>query len=761
VAGRPPVLFASMLPSATSLHLSLGGVGGSLLLAALCATAIVVAVLAYRDTQPELSVTRRWLLTTLRALVLLLVIAMLAEPILLERKDVSIPPGLLLLVDNSGSMAIRSPDGTRRLDEARRLRDQVVADLGQLGGSHRVWVGEGARRLTTSRPAEAMTRSGARGVLGEGTDLPALLLSAAQRHLEDNLAAILLFSDGVSTSQSSPSLAGLGIPVYLVAVGDSLGPADVRLDRVHYPPLAYRNERVEIDAEVAATATSAGSTWTVLSRGDTPVDSTLVSWPEGGGRTTVRFEVAADSLGLRHLSLRAAPVAGETLSENNQVQIAIEVRKERLHITYVQAQPSWSFHFLARQAARDARFEFEGVHQAETGWRIAGTDSTWTPPRTVAQMRDVDLWVVGSLEDLAVFAASPAPLTAAVDAGAGLLVLAGEPARRSLPPVPGSVAGLLPLRPQSGSIWQMARFRVEPTVAGRGHPVLALAPDLGDVQARLLQMPPLWAVASQMTLAPDADVLLQADGARTDLPLLAVRSQGNGRVAVWGGSPLWSWSFWRLGSADDNEAVFQSLFGNLLYYLAEGGDRTRLRLNLPQSVLAQGQDALLRATALDRRLQPDPVHDVWLEWVPGHLSPDDSLAEASGRARMDPDPRTPGGRQLAVPALPPGEYSIRVALEEDGSRITSAWQDLVVDPYSVEFQHPQVDRGALLRIAQATRGDVLAPDELHDWPSHLALQPRQAVLSGRIDLWDSLFLFLPLLILLALEWVLRKRWGLV
>lgn len=752
-------MFADALPLAASLRLSLSGFWGGLLLTGLLVAALVVAFLAYRNTQPELSPARRGLLTALRAAVLVLLVAMLAEPVLLQRKEVRVPPGILLLVDNSGSMAIRSSDGTRRIDQARLLRDRAKAPLQELEGTHRAWVGEGARRLVTSRPADE-AEAGDPRALAEGTDLPALLLSAAQRHLEDNLAAILLFSDGVSTTRTSPSLAGLDVPVFPVAVGDTVGPADVRLDRVRYPPLVYRGERVEIQAEVVAHGTRQGQTWSVLSRDGSPVDSTLVNWPDGGGRVTVRFEIAADSLGLNRLAVGAVPLQGETLRENNQVQIGIEVRKERLRITFVQSRPTWNYHFLARHAARDTRFAFTGVHRAETGWRIADSDSSWVPPETAAETRDVDLWIVGSLEDLRVFGAGEV-LDATISAGAGLLVLAGEPVRRSLPRLEPRLAELLPQRPQSGSSWQLARFRARPTVLGHGHPILAFPPALGDPTEGLLQMPPLWGTLSQAPLAPDADVILEAESTRDRVPLLTVRAHGQGRVALWGGSPLWSWSFWRLGSADENEQIFDTLVGNLLYFLAEGGDRTRLRLHLPQTVLAQGQDALLRATVLDQRLQPDDLQDVWLEWAPTHLGAADSTVEATGRARMQPDPAAPGGRVLPLPPLPAGEYSMRVALEEGDRRLTTPWEPLVVDPYSVEFLQPQVDRGGLRRIAQTTGGAMLSPADLRAWPSRLTLEPRQAVLSGRVDLWDSLTLVLPLLGLLALEWVLRKRWGLV
>jgi len=231
-------------------------------------------------------------------------------------------------------------------------------------------------------------------------------------------------------------------------------------------------------------------------------------------------------------------------------------------------------------------------------------------------------------------------------------------------------------------------------------------------------------------------------------------------VARWTAGPLWSWSFWRLGGTE-SEATFRSLIGNLFYYLAEGGDRTRLRLVLPQQVVAQGQNTLVRGLALDRRLQPDETHDVWLEWVVGATAAADSAREATGRARMLPDPKVPGSRRLPLPSLPPGEYSVRLSLEDGDDRITSDWKDLVVDPFSVEFQDPRVDRSALQRIAETTGGRLLERRDLAAWAAGLDLVARETVVTARIDLWGSLWLFGPLLLLLCAEWSLRKRWGLI
>jgi hypothetical protein len=114
-----------------------------------------------------------------------------------------------------------------------------------------------------------------------------------------------------------------------------------------------------------------------------------------------------------------------------------------------------------------------------------------------------------------------------------------------------------------------------------------------------------------------------------------------------------------------------------------------------------------------------------------------------------------------MPALPAGRYALRLALEEGEERSVSDWQQIVVDPHSVEVRDPRVDESALRHLAELTGGRLLQPSELEAFARSLDLQARQLVLSGRFDIWSSVWLYGPLLLLLAGEWALRKRFGLI
>jgi hypothetical protein len=258
-----------------------------------------------------------------------------------------------------------------------------------------------------------------------------------------------------------------------------------------------------------------------------------------------------------------------------------------------------------------------------------------------------------------------------------------------------------------------------------------------------------------MDLSVDADVLLRTRGTGGQAPVLAARRAGLGRVVVWNGAPFWSWSFWQLGN-QGTQPFFDGLVSNLVTWMAEGGDRERLRLQVPRSVVARGEAVQLRALALDPQMRPDAQQDVWLEWS---VAGGDSTV--AGRVRMAPDPRTPGGREAELPSLVAGDYRLRATLEENSTSLHSAWEPLTVDAFSVEFRDPRVDRLRMASLARATGGDVLVEGDFEDWARSLELSERRRVSTGRIDLGSRLWLLLPLLAFLSAEWAVRKRAGLI
>jgi hypothetical protein len=365
----------------------------------------------------------------------------------------------------------------------------------------------------------------------------------------------------------------------------------------------------------------------------------------------------------------------------------------------------------------------------------------------------IDLFVAGQSEDLSLLGAADAGVLDAVRGGAGLWIVAADPSGQSV--WPSSIRSLAPLVPGRRARWMPTEVRVEVPAEARNHPVWSLPADLGDASAWIGRVPPLQARIAPMDLAADADILLRTRGGAGPSPVLAARRVGQGRVVVWNGAPFWSWSFWQLGD-EGTQPFYDALVGNLVTWLAEGGDRQRLRLQVPRPVMARGEVVELRALALDPQMRPDAQQDVWLEW--SHAGTDSTVA---GRVRMRPDPQHPGERLAELPSLPAGEYRLRATLEENSASLHTAWEPLTVDAFSVEFRDPRVDRLRLASLSRATGGDLIEEEDFAPWVSSLDLSVRERVLTGRVDLGSRLWLLLPLLAFLSAEWAVRKRVGLI
>ena len=80
---------------------------------------------------------------------------------------------------------------------------------------------------------------------------------------------------------------------------------------------------------------------------------------------------------------------------------------------------------------------------------------------------------------------------------------------------------------------------------------------------------------------------------------------------------------------------------------------------------------------------------------------------------------------------------------------------------SVEFQRTPQDRDALLRIARRSGGDYVTPEQAASLVDKLKLEPRRVPTVSESVLRASAPLFLMLLALLAGEWLLRKRAGMI
>jgi hypothetical protein len=108
----------------------------------------------------------------------------------------------------------------------------------------------------------------------------------------------------------------------------------------------------------------------------------------------------------------------------------------------------------------------------------------------------------------------------------------------------------------------------------------------------------------------------------------------------------------------------------------------------------------------------------------------------------------------------PGVYRLTVDARRGGASLGSAETSMLVGGSDLETTDPRLNVQVLERVALASGGLVVAPDDFLTIVDALRNRVPAARLAVTYDVWHTAWAFGALVALLGSEWILRRRWGL-
>ncbi len=776
------------------IHWSVSAWTGPLLLV-LAAGAVVSVTVLYRRTTPDPGPGSLKVLIWLRSMALVCLIGAVGAPFLAMNRTRVDPAELLVLVEDSASMAISDAGvGNFQVIISRwRRAMEICRTLASLrepgkGPVQPVFMrGNGLSAPVEFRLGDAVIPP----PQAERTDLDGLLQRSLGLRRGRPVAAVVLISDGCeSFDQDLPDGLGdvAGLPTrpsgrfFAVGVGDPVGPRDRFLSDVRYPGIVHRGDKVQVDCVVQQRFVdpAAGDSMIVTLSGADGL-LTTVQVPATADAVPVSLVFTADQDGMQVYSLAVSPLDNERFPANNQVSLGISVLKDRARLLLLTTDPRWDARFLAQAAFSEPRLVMEVAYPGAKGLVLADSLSSWRIPRTAAQWSRFDGVILefSTLPD-SLWTAGGKGLLEAVQAGKGLLVLPGPGFGKSLsglvPPLPGDLAAILPVQASDGR-WQTGDFFLTPASGSTGNPVMegVLAAETGPAaggppQAGLLSVPPQEGLIPVLARS-EAQVLLLGKTPRNRVwPALVLGASGQGRVAWFGGSALWEIAFWEQGQDTDSSGTGhpgRRLLRNLLVWLGTGEEAGGLRFQGEMPLARAGQPLTLAGIWQDMRGKPVAAGRVVLQVKP--LGEDEGIvAGKSGVRTYDAgalDPQT-GEFPVPVPPLSPGRYALKLLGQGAGST-ESQPATLVVEASSVEVTQVRQDSRRLIQLAARENGRYVAAADSssmaalmvdlanQEWPG------RSQQLRSRLDLAAGLPFLGLVIVLLGCEWYLRRRHGLL
>jgi hypothetical protein len=714
------------------------GIPLSLVIVAVAA-AIGLAFFFYRRTVPPVPRSKRILLSVLRTLALVLLVLLIGEPFLQILFTSSAPPALTILVDNSRSMSIAGHGGSRADIARSLLRSSTIEALQSRATIHIVPFGS-STHLTSPGTVDSLAFN------DDGTDIAGALSTVKSNDNTLHSGAVLLLTDGIITLGENPlSLASsYPVPITTVAIGDSNEHADISVQRVAANAVVYSGTSTPVQVFVHATGFQDQRVDVTLADGTKAVGQASVVLEPGSHDYAVPFSWTPSGDGMHTLSASVGALSGELTLRNNRRAISVRVRKSKLNVLIISGTPSHDLTFLRSAIEEDRNLNVSAFTQTPTGTFfegalpnalldsvnclvLIGMPTAATATRTIEAIasavnrrqipflwiggRNVDFRQAGALTALLPFTASN---VSSVEQEVGL-----EPIQTE-----AGMALLAPLEPGQSSPWQ--------------------------------QLPPVFSTRTLYAAKPGIRTLATArfQSVNTPFPILLAQDQPHRRSLAFLCHGLWRWRL----LAQRSPAVadfFPHFAGNLIRWLTSPDVTAPLVVKPLAALYGQGEPLAFEAQVYDAQQRPI----------------ENALVHVAVRQR---DQTTEG---TLIP-VGNGRYEGTLSgLSEEGAykyvaRATRDGVSLGVDSGAVrvgdahvEFLSTQTQTALLRSIAARSGGGYIEPGRFDRLPEELERQgffaPRTTTRGVEIQLRSWPYFLASIVLLLAIEWFIRKRSGMI
>jgi uncharacterized membrane protein len=717
------------------------------------AVALAFAWLAYARVAVPLSRAQRALLTTLRAATMVLIVIFLLRPVQLVEAEGAGDSVVAILVDVSRSMRLVDGGGTR-IDRARDIAGNLQAQLSAHFQTELLSFGETLARTELAQLGADARRS----------DLSSGLTALTDRYRGRRLAGVVVISDGGDTS-SEEAGSTLGVPVFAVGIGSAFALRDREV--VNFTAGEPLLAESSVDLSVSLTSTGFGTTPIELrlSENGRPLDTRRVTPPADGATLLEVFTVApaADRETVYTVSI---PVdSGEAVAENNTRSVLVPPQRRRRRVLLVEGAPGFEHTFVKRALGRDDGLEVDSV--VRKGQNEEGRDTFFIQavssrasalatgyPTRRAELFEYDAVFFGNVEG-DFFSRDQLEMTRDFVAtrGGGLLVFGARSFERSA--LPGTaLENVLPvdLTDRSATVTRTVNGTMPGvnamglTADGAAHPATRLAASIAESQKQWAALPALASVAGAGGPRPGAQVLAVTSDGGTLRPLLVTQRYGQGRSMVFAGEASWRWRMMMPAADTTHERVWRQF----ARWLA-GGAADRIEIP-PTAVGLPGTTEAIRVLVRDEEFKPVTNAEVSVR-----------VTAPGGEERTAPaalaDPGE-GRYSAAVRFDQPGVYRIVADVRRGEATVGSVSRAMLVGGVDVELAEPALNESVLRRIADSSGGQYVPAEEAEALPARIQQSDVGQPPTEMRDLWHNGFSLTLIVVLLAAEWILRRRVGL-
>jgi hypothetical protein len=706
-----------------------------LLLILLIAVAIALSIFVYRHTVPDITRGRRTMLVALRAAALAVLLFLVFEPVLNLHRTETLEPRVAMLLDNSRSMTV-ADGGADRASLVRAIAGS--SDISALAsrGALSPYLFAARTSPLQKLAADSLT------FIGGETNISDALVRAQEDGRDHNLRAVLLVTDGVFTSGKNPLYAAeaLGVPVHVIAVGDSAEKKDLLISRVLVNNLAYVESSVPVDVSVRSAGFGESTVQVSLFEGATLVEKQSIALRAGSAEYPVQLHYLPKSDGVKKLSVRVSELPGELTVKNNRRDVFVKVLKSKMNIAVVAGAPSPDLSFVDHVFSRDKNVTVTSFVQKQgASWYAAA------PTQKALLDADCIVLVGYPIAHSGTDVLQMVRTALEKEAKPLLIVFSREIDLGKLKSVldPWLPFDVVQSRKEETQVFfELARDAQSNPVVSTGIPADAWA-----------KLPPLFRTESSYKSRVGAQTLatMKINNIAFNEPVLLTRSLNRSKVVAFTAYGLWRW---QLATDAVGGKLPDVLFSNSIRWLTTREDEKRVRIKPVKEFFDSGEPVEFTGQVYNESYEPvdDAVVSVLIKGPKGDA---ELLLAQQGSGRYTG----------AVELSGEGDYTYAGKAVRDDRELGKDEGRFSVGDLNVEYQETRMNNALLRQIAARSGGRFFTAsnpaglaDAILSAPGFTAVERD---IKSDIQLWNLAWLLALAVLLFAIEWYLRKQSGMI
>lgn len=664
--------------------------------------ALLAAWWVYYRNKNHASLTSRikLVLFILRTLSLFFIFLLLTELVIKSTRSETQPSLVLVATDNSASVV-----STKDSSLIREKIQNVLSKLENPAESH-----YSTRFIQFGSAAE--TNSSTPTYTEKETDFSQLFSSISDNYANQNIGALVLISDGIYNKGLNPlyTINRLNFPIYAIGTGDTLKRKDARIKKVNYNEVVTAGNGFMVETMVEANACKNETlTLQLLHRGEI-VGEKKIQIANDAFFQPITFTVNTKDPGLLRYELKLTSPSNDANLSNNTFQFVVEALDNREKIIVLSHSPHPDL-----AALRDL---LESTGHYEVTWKNTLLDMP--PPKAWSLV----IFHNFNSEDMAYLNQCRA---------AQIPVFIINP----------QVADFAPIYRLQGSF---SKVNESETSLNASFSLFNLS---DEAKRFAVTLPALQVPVGTIRFSPSAEALLyqKIGSVETSNPVFLFSNEGQQKTSVILGDGMWRWKI-RDYQEHNSFTLFREILGKSIQWLVLKNDKSPFRIQPPR-LLNETESVTFSAE----------VYNASYERI---IEPEVSLniTDEQGRNYPYTFSKQTDRYYLDAGGFPAGSYTYTARVNlTTGSQLRRGV--FVVAAVNVELSELEANHLLLRQLSEKTKGAFFTLDNGENVLNRL----QQAETIKQINYTEHStepliafkWLFVCILILLSLEWFIRKQ----